>query len=133
MDGMGELDNAPQPPMGAEQGMPMGDPNAMGGEPEPMPDEMEGVQGQEMPTEDPNAMGDDISAKYQQLSPDQQKAADKYVDSMLNNESVDVIKKAIDETFSTILDDTKEGTKRPQKELEKGLKRHLRNPYVPYE
>ena len=41
---------------------------------------------------DPNALSagqgnDEISQKYQQLSPDQQKAADKYVDSMLNNDN----------------------------------------------
>jgi hypothetical protein len=40
---------------------------------------------------DPNALSagqgnDEISQKYQQLSTDQQKAADKYVDSMLNND-----------------------------------------------
>ena len=130
MDGMGDLEDAPMPPMDAGQGMEMGDPNGMPPEgPNATPD-----QEQDPMAGDPNGLnagGDDIASKYQQLSPDQQKAADKYVDSMLNTESKDFIKRVIDETFSSILDDTKEGTKRPQKELEKDLKGHLNNPFIP--
>jgi len=87
MDGMDDM-NAPIPPMDAEQppmddAMAGGDPNAMG-DPGMGEDPMPG---------DPNALSagqsDDISAKYQQLSPDQQKAADKYIDSMINDQGGD--------------------------------------------
>lgn len=83
MGGMENM-NTPIPPMDAEQppmddAMAGGDPNAMG-DPGMGEDPMPG---------DPNALSagqdDDISAKYQQLSPDQQKAADKYIDSMIND------------------------------------------------
>ena len=87
MGGMENM-NTPMPPMDAEQ-PPMddaiagGDPNAMG-DPGMGEDPMPG---------DPNALSagqsDDISAKYQQLSPDQQKAADKYIDSMINDQGGD--------------------------------------------
>jgi len=133
VDGMGDLEDTPMPPMDAGQGMPMDDPNSMPPE-EPMGAEDPNAMPGGDPSQDPNAMGggDDISSKYQQLSPDQQKAADKYVDSMLNTESRGFIKKVIDETFSAILDDTKDGTERPQKKLGNGLKGQLNSPYIPY-
>ena len=139
MDGMGGLDNAPMPPMDADPGMPMDgetppppppapetDPIAGGPDDDPLAGDPNALS-----AGDPNAAGEDISQKYQQLSPDQQKAADKYVDSMLNTESIDRIRRAIDETFSTILDDTQEGTERPQKELGSDVKGNLNNPYTP--
>jgi hypothetical protein len=118
MDGMDDM-NAPMPPMDAEM-PPMDDPTAppdnqdgggdmgqgedpMGGgdEPDPMPGDPNALSaggGQ-----DPNAGGDgDIASKYQQLSPDQQKAADKYIDSMMNNESRFNFKTIIDEVFSDL-------------------------------
>jgi hypothetical protein len=82
--------DVPPPPADAAQDMPtMDDPNAMGGE-EPT-DPVAGGPDDDPMAGDPNALSagqgnDDISQKYQQLSPDQQKAADKYVDSMLNND-----------------------------------------------
>ena len=118
MDGMDDM-NAPMPPMDAE--MPQdqmedpaaappdngdmgqeGDPNAMGGEePDPMPGDPNALSAGE--GQDPNAgAGGDIASKYQQLSPDQQKAADKYIDSMMNNESRFNFKRIIDEVFSDL-------------------------------
>lgn len=111
MDGMDDI-NAPMPPMDAE--MP---PTDNGTPPPPMNDpagqEPGGAPGEEeqdpMPG-DPNALnagggdpnagaGGDIQSKYDQLSPDQQKAADKYIDSMMNNESRFNFKHIIDEIF----------------------------------
>ena len=111
MDGMDDM-NAPMPPMDAE--MP---PTDNGTPPPPMNDpagqEPGGAPGEEeqdpMPGDpnalnagggDPNAGADgDIQSKYDQLSPDQQKAADKYIDSMMNNESRFNFKHIIDEIF----------------------------------
>ena len=95
MGGMDDM-NAPMPPMDAEQGMPPEDDQMppegdMGGE-EPPTDPIAGGPEDDPLAGDPNALsagegGDDIMQKYQQLSPDQQDAADKYIDSMLNDDA----------------------------------------------
>jgi hypothetical protein len=102
---------------------------------------------------DPNALSagqgnDEISQKYQQLSPDQQKAADKYVDSMLNNddqaggqdpnaqmpmESRFNFKHIIDEVFGEIeptrpLD---QGTQRDEQNVGEDAETELQNPFTP--
>lgn len=111
MDGMDDM-NAPMPPMDADMPPmdnstpppPMDDP--AGQEPGGVP----GAEEQDPMPGDPNALsaggadpnagaGSDIQSKYNQLSPDQQKAADKYIDSMMNNESRFNFKHIIDEIF----------------------------------
>ena len=102
---------------------------------------------------DPNALSagqgnDEISQKYQQLSPDQQKAADKYVDSMLNNddqaggqdpnaqmpmESRFSFKRIIDEVFGEIeptrpLD---QDIERKEKKLGEDAMTEYQNPFTP--
>jgi hypothetical protein len=145
MDDMA-LDVPPPPadaaPDTAPEDDPMaGDPNAMGGE-EPA-DPMAG---------DPNALsagqGDDVSQKLQQLSPDQQDAAEKYIDSMLNDdeqaggvpdmpqqpmESKFNFKHIIDEVFGEVeatrpLD---QGTDRPGKTIEDSAVTEYQSPFTP--
>ena len=102
---------------------------------------------------DPNALSagqgnDEISQKYQQLSPDQQKAADKYVDSMLNNddqaggqdpnaqmpmESRFNFKHIIDEVFGEIeptrpLD---QGTQREEQNVGEDAETEFQSPFTP--
>lgn len=86
--------DVPPPSADAEQGMDAGmaDPTAGIGDGEETPtDPVAGGPDDDPLAGDPNALsagqGDDISQKYQQLSPDQQDAADKYIDSMLNDDS----------------------------------------------
>lgn len=109
MDGMDDM-NAPMPPMDADMPPmdsntpPMGDPAGQEpggvpgeGEQDPMPGDPNALSAGGA---DPNAgVGGDIQSKYNQLSPDQQKAADKYIDSMMNNESRFNFKHIIDEIF----------------------------------
>lgn len=81
--------DVPPSPADAEQGMDAGMAGPTGGE-EPV-DPVAGGPDDDPLAGDPNTLsagqGDDISQKYQQLSPDQQDAADKYIDSMLNDDS----------------------------------------------
>jgi hypothetical protein len=85
--------DVPPPSADAEQGMDdMPDPTAGIGDGEETPtDPVAGGPDDDPLAGDPNALsagqGDDISQKYQQLSPDQQDAADKYIDSMLNDDA----------------------------------------------
>ena len=126
MDGMGDLDNAPMPPMGPDD---MGgeDPmaNPMGGEP-PMDDPMGG--------EDPNAMGgedDELMNIINGLSIEDKAAVTKYAKSMADDsegaedpmmgdempmESKRGMKNIIDEVLNDVLDN-QEGTKRPEKKM----------------
>lgn len=157
MDGMGDMD-APMPPMGAD-GMddpmggedPMGDdPNAMGGNDpmggdpsaadggmgdDPMGDDPMG--GEDPMGDDPNAMGDEndeFMNKFNSLPKDKQVAAEKYVDSMVDDnepmpmESRRSIKRIIDEVINDIWDD-KEGTKRPSKDLPRAY-RNMKSPFT---
>lgn len=129
MDGMGDLDNAPMPPMGPD-GMGGEDPmggaqDEMGGEP-PMDDPMGG--------EDPNAMGgedDELMNIINSLSIEDKAAVTKYAKSMADDsegtedpmmggettmESKRGMKNIIDEVLNDVLD-SKEGTKRPEKKM----------------
>ena len=140
--------DVPPPPADTAPDMPpMDDPNAMGGE-EPT-DSVAGGSENDPMAGDPNALsagqGDDISQKYQQLSPDQQKAADKYVDSMLNNddqagatappqmESKFNFKNIIDEVFGELqptrpLD---QDIERKEKKLGEDAMTEYQNPFTP--
>ena len=145
------LDVPPPPADTAPDMSPMDDPNAMGGE-EPT-DTVAGGSENDPMAGDPNALSagqgnDEISQKYQQLSPDQQKAADKYVDSMLNNddqaggqdpnaqmpmESRFNFKHIIDEVFGEIeptrpLD---QGTQRDEQNVGEDATTEYQNPFTP--
>ena len=116
-------------------------------------DPIAGGQNNDPMAGDPNALSagqgnDEISQKYQQLSPDQQKAADKYVDSMLNNddqaggqdpnaqmpmESRFNFKHIIDEVFGEIeptrpLD---QGTQRDEQNIGEDAMTEYQNPFTP--
>lgn len=143
MDGMADVNNAPMPPMGAEDmGMddPMGgDPNAMGGQ-DPMNDPMGG--------EDPNAMGgsddEELMNIVNGMSTEDKAAVIKYAKSMADDseggmpqddampmESRRSFKSIIDETINDVLD-KKEGTKRPEKKMPrqyKGMKSPFKSPF----
>jgi len=143
MDGMGDLDNAPMPPMGADDmGMDNqmgGDPNAMGGQ-EPMNDPMGG--------EDPNAMGDSDDEELMNIvngmSTEDKAAVIKYAKSMTDDsedamsqddampmESKRSFKSIIDETINDVLD-KKEGTKRLEKKMPRqyrGMKNPFKSPF----
>ena len=136
MDGMGDLDNAPMPPMGPDDmggEDPMGGaPDDMGGEP-PMDDPMGG--------EDPNAIGgedDELMNIINGLSIEDKAAVTKYAksraddsegaeDRMMGGEAPDMggempmeskrgMKSIIDEVLNDVLDN-KEGIKRPEKKM----------------
>ena len=140
MDGMGDLDNAPMPPMGADD-MGMGDPNAMGGE---MPmDDPNAMGGQDpMGGEDPNAMNgsddDELMNIVNGMSTEDKAAVIKYAKSMANDsegtasqdpnmggempmESKRNVKSIIDEVINDLLNDN-EGTKRLEKKISKEYK-----------
>ena len=145
--------DVPPPSADAEQGMDdMPDPTAGIGDGEETPtDPVAGGPDDDPLAGDPNALsagqGDDISQKYQQLSPDQQKAADKYVDSMLNNDDqnggVDAappqmesrfnFKHIIDEVFGDIQSQNplERDTTRPGKMREEEAETESRSPFVP--
>lgn len=149
--------DVPPPSADAEQGMDdMPDPTAGIGDGEETPtDPVAGGPDDDPLAGDPNALsagqGDDISQKYQQLSPDQQKAADKYVDSMLNNddqgggapaapsvpgampESRFNFKHIIDEVFGDIQSQNplERDTTRPGKMREEEAETESRSPFVP--
>jgi hypothetical protein len=150
MDGMGDLDNAPMPPMGPDSmgGDPMADPmggatDNMGNEP-PMDAPMGG--------EDPNAMGgedDELMNIINGLSIEDKAAVTKYAKSMADNsegaedpviggEALDMggempmesrkgMRNIIDEVINDVIDN-KEGTKRPEKKMPK----QYRNMEMPF-
>jgi hypothetical protein len=137
MDGMGDLDNAPMPPMGPDD-MGMDDPNAMGGA-DPMGEDPNGMGGQ-----DPNAMGgdDELMNIINGLSIEDKAAVTKYAKSMADDsngeetpdmggempmESKRNIRNLIDEVINDVLDN-REGTKRPEKKLPK----QYRNVEMPF-
>lgn len=147
MDGMADVNDAPMPPMGADDmGMddPMGgapqDPNAIGGQ-DPMNDPMGG--------EDPNAMGgsddEELMNIVNGMSTEDKAAVIKYAKSMADDseggmeqdpnampmESRRSFKSIIDETINDVLD-KKEGTKRPEKKMPrqyKGMKNPFKSPF----
>ena len=138
MDGMGDLDNAPMPPMGPDDDMgmndPMGgeDPNAMGGEP-PMdgPDDMGG-----------GSDDDELMSIIDGMSTEDKAAVIKYAKSMVDDsepmggdempmESYRNYKGIIDEVINDVIDN-QDGTKRPSKKLPKeykGMKSPFKSPY----
>ena len=148
--------DVPPPPADAGQDMgDMPDPTGAGEGEEPPTDPVAGGSEDDPLAGDPNSLsagqGDDISQKYQQLSPDQQKAADKYVDSMLNNddqgggapavppapgampESRFNFKNIIDEVFGDIQSQNplERDTERPGKMREEDTETECRSPYMP--
>ena len=145
MDGMGDLDNAPMPPMSPDGGMddPMGgSPDDMGGEP-PMgnddtmggtPDNMGGngdddelmniVDG--MSTEDKAAV-----IKYAKSIADDSEGAAPPMGNEMPMESFRNYKGIIDEVINDVLDN-QEGITRPSKKLPKeykGMKSPFKSPY----
>lgn len=138
MDGMGDLDNAPIPPMGAD-GMEMGDDEMMG-DPNAMGDDPNAMDG-ESPMEDPN-MGngedDELMNIINSLSIEDKAAVTKYAKSMADDsesgeepnamggempmESRTRLKNIIDEVLNDVIDDG-EGTKRPEKKMPKEYRR----------
>ena len=139
---MGELDNAPMPPMGADD---MGGEDPMGldpmanGEP-PMDDPMGG--------EAPDMGGDDneLDSIVGGMSTEDKAAVIKYAKSMADDaegempqdpmggmpmESITRYKGIIDEVINDVLDN-QDGTKRPSKKLPKeykGMKSPFKSPY----
>ena len=145
MEGMGEMDNAPMPPMGAddmgmEDPMAGADPNAMGGEDSNM-------MGNDQPMG--NGEDDELMNVIDGLSVEDKAAVLKYAKSMTDDsegaempqdggmgempmESRKSLKSIIDETINDVLDGEKKGTKRDEKELPKeynGLKSPFRSPF----
>lgn len=146
MDGMGDLDNAPMPPIGPDNDMgmndPMGgeDPNAMGGEP-PMggPEDMGG--------QDPSMGGgddDELMNIVNGMSTEDKAAVIKYAKSIADEGSPEMpqdggmpmesfrnYKGIIDEVINDVVDN-QDGTKRPSKKLPKeykGMKSPFKSPY----
>jgi len=133
MDGMGDLDNAPMPPMGADD---MAGEDPMGGE---GPDDMGGDMGADMPQDDmggeepmDGGEDDELMDIINNLSIEDKAAVTKYAKSMANDseggempqddmgampmESKRNMKRIIDEVFNDVFDN-KEGTKRPEQKL----------------
>jgi hypothetical protein len=154
MDGMGDMDNAPMPPMGADDmGMedPMGgeDPNAMGGE-DPMGGGEPPMNGDDDPMggEDSPMGGsddDELMSIVDGMSTEDKAAVIKYAKSMADDsegsedpmggempmESRHSFRNIIDETINDVLD-SKEGTKRPEKRMPKeyrGMTSPFKSPF----
>ena len=139
--------DVPPPPADAAPDTSQVDQEAGG---EEQTDPIAGGQNNDPMTGDPNALSagqgnDEISQKYQQLSPDQQKAADKYVDSMLNNddqagatappqmESKFNFKNIIDEVFGE-LQSTRpldQDIERKEKKFGEDAMTEYQNPFTP--
>ena len=141
MDGMGDLDNAPMPPMGADDmGMndPMNDP--MGGGEPPMDDQqppMDNEMGGGNPEDNElNSIVDGMSAedkaavvKYAKSIADDSDAMPQ--DGGMPMESFRNYKGIIDEVINDVVDN-QDGTKRPSKKLPKeykGMKSPFKSPY----
>ena len=147
MDGMGDLDNAPMPPMGADDNGiedPMGgadpmaggeDPNAMGGE-----DPMAGGEPNAIGSDDDELMNivngmstEDKAAviKYAKSIADDSEGGEMPQDGVMPMESKRTFRNIIDETINDVLDD-KEGTKRPEKKMPrqyKGMNNPFKSPF----
>ena len=140
MDGMGDMNNAPMPPMGADDmGMedPMGqDPNAMG-EQDPMGGEqppMTGGDDEELMSIVDGMSAEDKAAviKYaKSMADDSQGAQDPNMGGEMPMESRRSFKSIIDETINDVLD-SKEGTKIPGKKMPneyKGMNNPFKSPF----
>lgn len=129
MDGMGDLDNAPMPPMGTDDmGMngpmgggepPMDDPNAIGAE-NPEDDELNNIV-DGMSAEDKAAV-----VKYAKSIADDSNAAPQ--DGGMPMESTFNYKGIIDEVINDVLNDY-EGTKRPEKVMPKEYRNQPLTPF----
>ena len=154
MDGMGDLDNAPMPPMGADD-VDMGEPNGIGDDPMGgggMPEgpdmgEEPPMDG-EPPMDEPDDMGnsedDELMDIINNLSIEDKAAVTKYAKSMVDDseggdeepqdmggdmpmESRRRLKSIIDEALNDVLDD-REGIKRPETKLPKQY-RNIEHPF----
>lgn len=140
MDGMGDLDNAPMPPMGSDD-MGMKDPMA-----EPMGGEEPNDMGNDQLMD--NGDDDELMNVFNNLSMEDKAAVIKYAKSMEDNgsseempqddggmmpmESRKSMRSIIDETINDVLNDKREGTERPKKDLPKeyrGMKNPFKSPY----
>ena len=153
MDGMGDLDNAPMPPMGADNNG-MGDP--MGGGQDPMADPMGGdpndaggtdpMGGEQPPMGGGDSDDDELMSIVDGMSAEDKAAVIKYAKSMADDsqgaqdpnmggempmESRRSFKSIIDETINDVLD-SKDGTKRPEKRMAKqyeGMVNPFKSPF----
>ena len=140
---MGDLDNAPMPPMGADD-MGMNDP--MGGGEPPMDDPNAMSDQNPMGGGDPNAMGaenpedDELNNIVDGMSAEDKAAVVKYAKSIADDsnaapqdggmpmESTFNYKGIIDEVINDVLNDY-EGTKRPEKAMPKEYRNQPLTPF----
>lgn len=137
MDGMGDLDNAPMPPMGADD-MGMNDPmnDSMGGGEPPMDDQqppMDNEMGGNPEDDELNSIVDGMSAedkaavvKYAKSIADDSNAMPQ--DGGMPMESTFNYKGIIDEVINDVLDDY-EGTKRPEDTMPKEYRNQPITPF----
>ena len=138
MDGMGDLDNAPMPPMGAED---MGMEDPMGGDTQMQNPNMGGEEPQMNGSDDDELMNivnnmstEDKAAviKYaKSMADDSQGAEDPNMGGEMPMESKRSLTNIIDETINDVLD-SQDGTKRPEKKMPKeykGMKNPFKSPF----
>ena len=143
---MGSFDNAPMPPMGADDNMGMGDP--MGGDPNAMGDDPMGNDPSAMGSEEPpmgaSADDDELMNIVNGMSTEDKAAVIKYAKSMADDSDEEVpqggempmesrvsYSAIIDETINDMLND-RSGTKRPSKKIPKeykGMTSPFKSPY----
>ena len=117
MDGMGDLDNAPMPPMGLDD---MGGEDPMGGAPDDMGGEppMDGEDDELMNIINGLSIEDKAAVtKYaKSMADDSEGAEDPMMGGEMPMESKRGMKSIIDEVLNDVLDN-QEGTKRPEKKM----------------
>ena len=117
MDGMGDLDNAPMPPMGPDD---MGGEDPMGGAPDEMGSEppMDGEDDELMNIINGVSIEDKAAVtKYaKSMADDSEGAEDPMMGGEMPMESKIGMKNIIDEVLNDVLDN-KECTKRPEKKM----------------
>ena len=117
MDGMGDLDNAPMPPMGLDD---MGGEDPMGGAPDDMGGEppMDGEDDELMNIINGLSIEDKAAVtKYaKSMADDSEGAEDPMMGDEMPMESKRGMKSIIDEVLNDVLD-SQEGTKRPEKKM----------------
>lgn len=117
MDGMGDLDNAPMPPMGPDD---MGGEDPIGGAPDDMGGEppMDGEDDELMNIINGLSIEDKAAVtKYaKSMADDSEGAEDPMMGDEMPMESKRGMKSIIDEVLNDVLDN-KEGTKRPEKKM----------------
>ena len=134
----------PEPPMdddmNPEEDKGQEDPIAGGPDDDPMAGDPDALSA----GSDEGGEGDEISQKYERLSSDQKHAADKYIDSMLNDddqggdmntpqmESRFNFKHIIDEVFGEVeKEDNFKSTTRNGKVIEDSAETEQRSPFIP--